>query len=92
MQAVRLWDIASGTELRPLRGHTDTVQRVVFSADGRTAYMGRVDGGIWIWPVARKYAALRRGSGSTLRADCIGDRIWLWTRIPLTVHQRLARH
>src|SRR5205823_4616760 len=33
---VRLWDVATGTELRRFEGHTGVVFRVLFSPDGRT--------------------------------------------------------
>ncbi len=34
-QTIKLWDAATGTELRSLRGHTYNVEAVVFSRDGK---------------------------------------------------------
>ena len=40
MNTVRLWDAATGAELRRLEGHTDWVWSVSFSPDGRTLASG----------------------------------------------------
>lgn len=37
---VKLWDVASGKELRTFLGHTDPVYGVAFSPDGRFAWRG----------------------------------------------------
>jgi hypothetical protein len=37
---VRLWDVATGRELRQLTGHTDDVRSVAISADGQTLASG----------------------------------------------------
>ena len=39
-QTVRLWDVASGKELRRLLGHKDGVTSVAFSSDGRRGVSG----------------------------------------------------
>src|SRR5450756_128800 len=39
----RLWDVASGRELRQLTGHTDPVYYVAFSPDGRTVLTASAD-------------------------------------------------
>jgi WD40 repeat protein len=41
--AVRLWDVATGRQLRQLRGHTTFVNCVAFSPDGRLALSGSGD-------------------------------------------------
>jgi len=38
--AIKLWDVASGTEIRTLTGHSDRVNSVVFSPDGSTLASG----------------------------------------------------
>lgn len=55
---IRLWDVASGKELRKLEGHQDTVSCVAFSPDGRLLASGasgcdpgEVDRRILIWDV-----------------------------------------
>ena len=56
---VRLWEAASGEELRVLEGHGDTVESVAFSPDGRTLASGSVDNTVRLWEAA---------SGRLLRA------------------------
>jgi WD40 repeat protein len=41
---VRLWDVASHTSIGRISGHTDTVNRIVFSPDGKTLYSTGADG------------------------------------------------
>jgi WD40 repeat protein len=46
---VRLWDAATGRELRALAGHTAYVRAVAFSADGRALASGSTDGSVRVW-------------------------------------------
>jgi WD40 repeat protein/serine/threonine protein kinase/Flp pilus assembly protein TadD len=52
-QTVRLWDTASGKELRsfPLHegGHNNTIFGLAFSPDGRRALAGSEQGTVWLW-------------------------------------------
>jgi WD40 repeat protein len=48
----RLWDAATGQQLRSFKGHTSTVASVVFSPNGRTVLTGSYDGTARIWEVA----------------------------------------
>jgi predicted Ser/Thr protein kinase len=48
-RTVRLWDLATGAELKTFRGHGRTVTGVLFSPDGRRAYSGSLDQTVRIW-------------------------------------------
>lgn len=48
---VRLWDVARGNLLQELSGHSDDVNQVVFSPDGRTLASSSVDGSVIMWDV-----------------------------------------
>src|SRR5207237_1204762 len=45
----KLWDVASGRELRTLQGHTDQVDDIVFSPDGRRLATSSFDSTARIW-------------------------------------------
>jgi WD40 repeat protein len=48
---VRLWETASGRELRKLVGHMAWIKTVAFSPDGNTLASASIDGTIKIWQV-----------------------------------------
>lgn len=49
--SVRIWDIASGQEIRTLKGHTNTVDSVKFTLDGTSLLSSSWDGTIKRWDV-----------------------------------------
>ena len=49
---IRIWDAATGNELRVLAGHTGAVRCVTFSADGQSLASGGVDGKVKLWDAA----------------------------------------
>lgn len=47
--AVRLWDVATGTTLRVLEGHTDTVSSVAWAPDGNSLATGSKNCSMRLW-------------------------------------------
>ena len=50
--AVRLWDLATGHELRRFVGHLAKVNAVAFSPDGRSVISGSADATAIVWDVS----------------------------------------
>ena len=49
---VRLWDVATGRELRAMTGHSDQVYSLAFSPDGKLLASGSWDKTVKLWEVA----------------------------------------
>jgi hypothetical protein len=52
-RTIKLWDVATGKELRTLSGHTSYVLSVAFSPDGKILASGSGDRTINLWDVSR---------------------------------------
>ena len=61
---VRLWDLATGRELRRFEGHTKGVWSAVFAPDGRTVLTVSLDETVRLWDLATG-RELRRFEGHT---------------------------
>ncbi len=68
---VRVWDIATERPLLTLRGHTDMVNAVAYSADGLRIATGSSDRSVRIWDAATadELTALREHKGAVLGVD-----------------------
>lgn len=48
---IQLWAAESGTHIRTLKGHTDTVRDIAFSPDGKTLVSGSEDDTLHVWDI-----------------------------------------
>jgi WD40 repeat protein len=64
---LRLWDVASASEVAVLRGHTDYVTRVEVEASGRSLLSVSGDGTYRLWDVATRRETARWSAGGGWR-------------------------
>jgi mono/diheme cytochrome c family protein len=71
-RTVRLWDVATGRELRRFEGHTDEVTCVAFTPDGKRLLTGGRDRTLRLWdvPSGRELRRLR-GHTDAVRAVAV---------------------
>jgi WD40 repeat protein/ABC-type branched-subunit amino acid transport system substrate-binding protein len=50
-KTIKLWDVKTGKEIKPLKGHDHWVNSVSFSSDGQTLASGSEDNTVKIWDV-----------------------------------------
>jgi WD40 repeat protein len=50
--SLQLWNVQTGTPIVRWQGHTDTVNSIAFTADGKTLISGSSDGSIKFWEMA----------------------------------------
>lgn len=71
-KTIKLWDAASGKEIRAFKGHTHAVTNVCFSIDARYIYSGSFDTSIKLWDVASgEEIRTFRGHGGAVTSICI---------------------
>ncbi|REJ44776.1 MAG: protein kinase [Microcystis flos-aquae TF09] len=68
-KTIKIWEVATGKELRTLTGHSDRVRSVVYSPDGRYLASGSWDKTIKVWDVV---------TGTELRT-LAGYSGWVWS-------------
>ena len=56
---IKLWDVETGNSMGTLSGHTETVETLVFSHDGKTLASGSQDGTVLLWDWEQISAKLR---------------------------------
>ncbi|HEY7309887.1 MAG TPA: serine/threonine-protein kinase [Gemmataceae bacterium] len=69
---VKLWNVSTGEEVLTLKGHTDDIIRIVFSADGRFLASASADGTVRTWDaVAGREIVVLRSHPSSHSLECL---------------------
>ena len=63
---ILLWDLSAGSIVKELRGHTDTVYSLAFSADGTLLASGALDSSVRIWDFGQ---AVKTSNNSSTSAN-----------------------
>ena len=70
---VHIWDVATGTEVCILKGHSDAVTCVCWSNDGRMVASGSKDGYAVLWDPSTGEAIARFRLGTAIEDICLGE-------------------
>ena len=73
--SVRVWDAASGAQLAVLQGHSNEINGVTVSSDGRLAASASEDGTICVWDLAT-FSLRARLEGHKLGLNSV---LFVWT-------------
>ncbi len=68
---IRIWDVASGQEVRQFTGHLAPAWSAAFTADGRSIVSGSADGTALVWDVSD---LANQPKAEPLAADALKDR------------------
>lgn len=98
---LRLWDMASGQEMRTLQGHRGRALSVAYAPDGKTFASGSDDGTIRQWDAATgtpirtlrgAVHALAYSPDGTTMASNYGERVAIWDAATGTLIRTLTGH
>ncbi|MBN1562931.1 MAG: protein kinase [Anaerolineae bacterium] len=102
---IRLWDVATGNEIRQFTGHIAPVHSVAFSPDGTQILSGAEDGSVSLWKVedgteirrftrhsGPAYDVTFSPDGSTLLTGGHDTRVIWWDKATGTIKAELTDH